>query len=69
MVDSLLSHRINTLLLNANAPFPSEVRDGRELVRNWRMAQRLRLVDNFDAVDHDSDPADCDHSDDEGGNQ
>jgi len=43
---TLLSHRINeTLMLNRNAPFPSEVRDGHDLVRKWRYEQRkLELV-------------------------
>ena len=44
MAGSLLSHRINTLLLNANAPFPSEIRDSHQLVKEWRCEQRLRLV-------------------------
>lgn len=42
---TLLSPRINeTLMLNRNAPFPSEVRDGHDLVRKWRYEQRLKLV-------------------------
>lgn len=44
MAANLLSHRINQLLLNARAPFPSEVRDAHELVRKWRYEQRLKLV-------------------------
>lgn len=42
---TLLAHRINeTLTLNRNSPFPSESKDARDMVRNWRYAQRLRLV-------------------------
>ena len=42
---NLLSHRINeTLMLNRNAPFPSEVRDSKEMICAWRESQRLRLV-------------------------
>jgi hypothetical protein len=45
MASSLLSHRINTLLLNAKSPFPSEIRDGQQMVKEWRHAQRkFRLV-------------------------
>ena len=57
MADSLLSHRINSLLLNARAPFPSEVKDGHELVKHWRLEQRLRLVAGLDATDRDLHPA------------
>lgn len=56
MTDTLLSHRINTLLLRANAPFPSEVNDAHEFVRKWRVEQRLKLVRHNDSVcDRDSD--------------
>lgn len=40
----LLSHRINTLLLNARAPFPSEIKEAKDAVRSWRREQRLHLV-------------------------
>lgn len=61
MVGSLLSHRINTLLLNAKAPFPSEVNDGHSAVRNWRLEQRLKLVrPDHDLRDRDSDDSDPD---------
>ena len=61
MAGSLLSHRINTLLLNANAPFPSEINDGHQIVRQWRMEQRLRLVRPDGSVrDRDSDDTDTD---------
>ena len=53
---NLLSHRINTLLLNANAPFPSEVNDGHAIVRQWRLEQRLKLVrPDHDICNRDSD--------------
>ncbi len=55
MAGNLLSHRINTLLLNANAPFPSEIRDSHQLVKEWRCEQRLRLVrPECDAYDRGS---------------
>ena len=57
MTDTLLAHRINTLLLNANAPFPSEVKDGHDMVLQWRRASRLRLVPD-NRSDADSDGAD-----------
>jgi hypothetical protein len=48
MADSLLSHRISTLLLNAKAPFPSEVTDAHDFIRKRRMSQRLRLLERPD---------------------
>ncbi len=60
---SLLSHRINTLLLNAKSPFPSEVNDGHAIVRQWRLEQSLKLVrPDHDICDRDSDDS-IDHSD------
>lgn len=40
----LLSHRINQLLLNANASFPSQSKDAKEMINDWRRTQRCRLV-------------------------
>ncbi len=40
----LLHDRIQALHLNADAPFPSEVRDGHDMVLQWRRTQRLSLV-------------------------
>lgn len=57
-MSKLLSHRINTLLLNARAPFPSEVQDAHEFVRKWRFEQRLRLVSRPDDTARDSDSDD-----------
>lgn len=51
----LLHDRIQDLHLNAAAPFPSEVRDGHDMVLHWRRTQRLSLVvaDTADASDSD----------------
>lgn len=43
-MSALLSHRINQLLLNANSPFPSEIKEAKDAVRSWRREQRLHLV-------------------------
>jgi len=43
MANGLLSHRINTLLLNANASFPSQSQDAKQLVKDWRHEQRTKL--------------------------
>lgn len=50
----ILHDRIQSLHLNEHAPFPSEVRDGHELVLHWRRRNRLRLLDC------DNRHADCD---------
>ena len=58
---TLLSHRIlETLTLNRDAPFPSEIRDGHDLVRKWRHEQRLRLVRDIHSRSADND---CDFPD------
>lgn len=41
---TLLAHRINTLLLNPHASFPSERHDSAELIKEWRREQRCKLV-------------------------
>ncbi len=42
---TLLAHRIlETLTLNRDAPFPSEIHDAKEMICAWRESQRLRLV-------------------------
>lgn len=57
----LLNNHIRQLHLRNDAPFPSEVRDAHELVRNWRFSQRLKLVRSDDPVCRgDSDDADSD---------
>ena len=49
----ILHDRIQSLHLNAFAPFPSEVQDGHELVLQWRKF-KLRLVpDNRRDADSD----------------
>ena len=64
MVDSLLSHRINTLHLRSDAPFPSQVTSAHEFIRRWRHEQRLRLVrgcgDSADCRSADADDYDPD---------
>lgn len=51
-MSGLLSHRINTLLLDANRAFPSQVRDSKEMLKEWRRGQRCRIV----VVDRGDDP-------------
>lgn len=56
MSDTLLRHRIQTLRLDRTSPFPSEVQDGHDFVRKWRLEQRLKLVRrDGDLRDRDSD--------------
>ena len=43
MAGNLLSHRINTLLLNANASFPSQSKGAKEMINDWRRTQRPRF--------------------------
>ena len=50
---SLLSHRIKTLTLDADAPFPSEIRDGHAMVLQWRRKQYLHLVRRDRSLDLD----------------
>ena len=54
-MSKLLSERIKDLHLRPNAPYPSEVRDGHDMVLHWRRTQRLSLVvaDTTDARDSD----------------
>ncbi len=44
----LLNYYIRSLHLRRDAPFPSEVQDGHELVRRWRTEQRLKLIRQTD---------------------
>lgn len=39
-MSELLSHRINTLLLNANRSFPSQAQDARQMIKDWRHESR-----------------------------
>jgi len=44
----ILTDRIRYLHLNPHAPYPSEVFDGHEAIRQWRLEQRkLSLVDCY----------------------
>ena len=56
---SILKHRIMTLRLREDAPFPSEELDAQEAIRNWRHEQLRRRLDSV--VDSDvpdfSDPS------------
>lgn len=60
---TLLSHRILNLMLNPAAPFPSQTKDSHELIKAWRVKQRLRLIDRSgsDLRDRDSADRDCVH--------
>lgn len=58
---TLLSHRIlETLTLNRDAPFPSEIHDAKEMICVWRESQRLRLVRDIRSRSSDND---CDFPD------
>ena len=59
-MSTLLSHRINTLLLNPAAPFPSQTRDSHEFIKAWRNRQRLRLIARPDDFLRDRDTVDGD---------
>jgi hypothetical protein len=46
---NLIKHRIQTLILREYAPFQSEVRDHHDIIRKWRMSQRLHLLQRPDS--------------------
>lgn len=48
---ALIKHRIDTLRLRADAPFPSESEDAQDAIRQWRHEQLIRRIDS--AVDTD----------------
>ncbi len=50
-MSDLLSHRIQTLLLNTRRSFPSEAKDAKDMINEWRLSQRCKLV-----------RPDCDHN-------
>jgi hypothetical protein len=56
----LLHDRIQDLHLNADAPFPSEMKDGHDMVLQWRRFSKLRLVpcDHRDAYSDGDDTVD-----------
>jgi hypothetical protein len=41
---TLIKHRIQTLMLNEFASFPSQVKDAKDMIKEWRRDQRCRLV-------------------------
>lgn len=43
-MSELLRHRINTLRLRPEAPFPAACQDHRDMVKSWRRLQRLHLA-------------------------
>ena len=44
MTTPILRERIGTLTLRLNAPFPSQLSDTREMIKEHQRANRLRLV-------------------------
>ena len=51
----ILHDRIQSLHLNADAPFPSEVRNAHDLILQWRRTRRLQSVRcDSDLRDRDS---------------
>lgn len=44
MAGNLLSHRIQTLMLNKDASFPSQAQDAKDMIKEHQRAQRCRLV-------------------------
>lgn len=53
----LLSDRIKDLHLRPNAPYPSEMLDAKEMIRQWRLEQNLHAIveDNPQQPDNDDD--------------
>lgn len=43
---TLIKHRIDTLRLRADAPFPSESEDAQDAIRQWRHEQLIRRIDS-----------------------
>ncbi len=41
---TLIKHRIQTLMLNEFASFPSQARDAKQMIKDWRHSQRMHLV-------------------------
>lgn len=44
MRNTLLNPRVSTLLLNANRAFPSQCKNAKEMINEWRRTQRCQLV-------------------------
>jgi hypothetical protein len=54
---ALLRHRIQTLRLREDAPFPSEGEDAQQMIREWRHANLIRRLDkDRPHDDHNFDP-------------
>lgn len=58
MKHDLLSHRVETLHLRVDAPFPSEAQSARDMIKEWRRECRLRLVPVLHRRDSDADVGD-----------
>ena len=43
---TLIKHRIDTLRLRADAPFPSQAEDAQHAIRQWRHEQLIRRIDS-----------------------
>jgi|688.fasta_scaffold988518_2 hypothetical protein len=57
---TILKHRIDTLRLRADAPFPSQAEDAQDAIRQWRHEQLVRRLDSGNGS---SDPDYCDDLD------
>jgi hypothetical protein len=57
---TILKHRIDTLRLRADAPFPSQAEDAQDAIRQWRHEQLVRRLDGGNGS---SDPDYCDDLD------
>jgi hypothetical protein len=40
----LLKHRIQTLVLKEYATYPSQMKDSKDMIKEWRREQRCKLV-------------------------
>lgn len=67
-MSDILRRRIEWLRLNPDRSFPSQAEDAKQMIKEWRYAQRrFRLVDSVTRGNHDSDIGDHGDSDDNGG--
>lgn len=44
---TLIRHRIETLRLREDAPFPSECEDAQQMIREWRHERLVRCLDRI----------------------
>ncbi len=42
-MSDLLAHRIKTLMLNLDAAYPSQARDAKQMIKEWRRDQQPRF--------------------------